>query len=160
MEARPQPGVDSTTLIVSVITIVSGVAVGLLSDLQDPGKFLGGAAFAAWALAICVLLITGVVTRLTRVATAVAFVLTALLLVYAFFTGPRMNARTLLLTPAGAQAVDRACPGAMRGETVPADAALNQLDDQFIHIELKARCDAAHRDMRLRTDDLRALLPK
>ena len=168
IDGDPKPSVDSTALLLGVVTIVSGVAVGLLSDLQDPGKYVGGAAFAAWVIAISVLLIKGNATVKDKgkvtwasVVMAVALVLTAGLLTYAFFTGPRVNARTLLLTPAGVQAVNAACPEAVDDDDkVAADVALNQLDDQFIHIELKAECDAANRDLRLRTGDLRAVLPK
>jgi hypothetical protein len=63
-----------------------------------------------------------------------AFVLTAVLLAYAFVTGPRLSSRTRV--------------------------ALNQLGDQFVHIELvEPQCDRAEEDIRIRSEDLRAVLP-
>jgi hypothetical protein len=82
-------------------------------------------------------------------------------LVYAFFTGPRLNDRTLLLTPRGLRTVQQACPAARHGSAVTARVALNQLDGQFVHIELEQdECSSADRDIRMRTDQLRAVLPQ
>jgi hypothetical protein len=41
-----------------------------------------------------------------------------------------------------------------------ARVALNQLGDQFVHIEVaEAGCDDADEDIRIRSEDLRAVLP-
>jgi hypothetical protein len=88
------------------------------------------------------------------------FVLTAALLVYAFATGPRLSSRTLVLTPSGLRVINAACPGAVRGSEVAARVALNQLGDQFVHIEvIEARCDRANKDIRIRSEDLQGVLP-
>jgi hypothetical protein len=90
----------------------------------------------------------------------VAFVLTAALLVYAFVTGPRLSSRTLVLTPNGLQSISAACPGAVDGSGLAARVALNQLSDQFVHIEIiEARCEQAGEDIRIRSEDLQAVLP-
>jgi hypothetical protein len=89
----------------------------------------------------------------------VAFVLTAVLLVYAFVTGPRLSSRTLVLTPSGTRIIDAACPGAVNGSQVAARIALNRLGDQFVHIEVvEPRCSQADEDIRVRSADLQALL--
>jgi len=95
-----------------------------------------------------------------RGVSGVAFVLTALLLVYAFVTGPRLSERTLVLTPSSLQAIGEACPGAARGSEVAGRVALSQLGDQFIHIEvIEPGCEGADEDIRIRSEDLRAVLP-
>lgn len=99
--------------------------------------------------------------RVAFVMTAVAaFVLTAVLLAYAFVTGPRLSSRMLVLTPSGLRVISAACPGAVHGSEVAARIALNQLGDQFVHIELvEPRCDRADTDIRIRSEDLQAVLP-
>jgi hypothetical protein len=99
--------------------------------------------------------------RVAFVSAAVAaFVLTAVLLAYAFVTGPRLSSRTLDLTPGGARVIGAACPGAVHGSEVAASIALNQLGDQFVHIEVvEPGCDRADTDIRIRSEDLRAVLP-
>ena len=159
---------DNPTVLLGVVTIVSGVATGLFADLRLLGQIVGLLAFAAWVVAIG-LILWGPESRLqarstARVAfvatTVVAFSLTALLLVYAFVTGPRLSPRTLVLTPSGLGVIAQACPGAGHGSEVAADVALNQLGDQFVHIELaEPRCDRANADLRIRSEDLRAVLP-
>jgi hypothetical protein len=89
-----------------------------------------------------------------------AFALTVVLLVYAFVTGPRLSSRTLVVTPSGLRVVSAACPGAVGGSGIAARVALSQLDDQFVHIELvEPQCDRANTDIRIRSEDLRAVLP-
>lgn len=167
-ESRSRLPADNPTVLLGVVTIVSGVASGLFADLRLLGQVIGLVAFAAWVVAIG-LIIWGPESRTrarsgTRVAfvvtTALAFSLTALLLVYAFVTGPRLSARTLVLTPSGLEVIAEACPGAADGSEVVADVALNQLGDQFVHIELaEPGCDRAGADIRIRSEDLRAVLP-
>lgn len=49
---------------------------------------------------------------------------------------------------------------AVHGSEVPARVALNQLGDQFVHIEIvEPRCDRANTDIRIRSEDLTAVLP-
>jgi multisubunit Na+/H+ antiporter MnhF subunit len=158
---------DNPTVLLGVVTIVSGVATGLFADLRPVGQVIGLVAFAAWVVAIGLILWgpesrkqAGSGTRTAFVtATVVAFGLTALLLVYSFVTGPRLSSRTLVLTPSGAQVIGAACPGAVHGSQVDARIALNQLGDQFVHIELvESGCDA-DADIRIQSEDLRAVLP-
>jgi hypothetical protein len=167
-ESRSRLPADNPTVLLGVVTIVSGVATGLFADLRSLGQVIGLIAFGAWVVAIG-LILWGPESRTqarspARVAfvvtTVVAFGLTALLLVYAFVTGPRLSSRTLVLTPSGEQVIAEACPGALRGSGVVADVALNQLGDQFIHVELvEPGCDRASEDIRIRSEDLRAVLP-
>src|SRR5688500_15213588 len=109
---------DNTTLLLGVVTIVSGVATGLFSDLRSLGT-------GHRSRGVC-----GVGHRhrphplgpesriLARWVTGVAFVLTAALLIYAFVTGPRLSSRTLVLAPNGLQSINAACPGAVDGSEV------------------------------------------
>ncbi|MGH2797300.1 MAG: hypothetical protein ACRDM0_06430 [Thermoleophilaceae bacterium] len=159
-ESRSRLSADNTTLLLGVVTIVSGFATGLFSDLRSPGQVIGLVAFAAWVMAIGLILWGPESRTWARWITGVAFVLTAALLVYAFVTGPRLSSRTLVLTPNGLQVIDAACPGAVDGSEVAARVALNQLSDQFVHIEIiEARCDRANEDIRIRSEDLRGVLP-
>ena len=159
-ESRPRLSADNTALLLGVVTIVSGVATGLFSDLRPLGQFIGLVAFAAWVVAIGLILWGPESRVLARPITGVAFVLTAALLVYAFVSGPRLSSRTLVLAPAALQVVNAACPGAADGPQVAADVALNQLDDQFVHIELvDARCDRAGEDIRIRSEHLEGVVP-
>jgi hypothetical protein len=160
-ESRSRLAADNTALLLGVVTIVSGVATGLFSDLRLPGQVIGLVVFAGWVAAIG-LIMWGPETWRTaaRAITVVAFVLTATLLVYAFTTGPRLDERTLVLSPAGTEVIDAACPGASPQSRVAARVALNQLGDQFVHIEIvDARCDAAREDIRIRSEDLEGVLP-
>jgi hypothetical protein len=167
-ESRSRLAADNPTVLLGVVTIVSGVATGLFSDLRPFGQVVGLLAFCAWIVAIGLVLWNpesrmrpGSSSRTVFVVSAVAaFVLTSVLLVYAFVTGPRLSSRTLVLTPDGERVVSSACPGAVDGSEVPARVALSQLDDQFVHVELIAPgCDQADEDVRIRSDDLRAVLP-
>jgi hypothetical protein len=46
------------------------------------------------------------------------------------------------------------------GFRVSASVALNQLGDQFVHIEIAdPRCDRAGEDIRIRSEDLPGVLP-
>ena len=156
---------DSITALLGVVALVGGVATGLFSDLRTPGKVIGFVAFVGWVLALGIMLWTPQSEDAPwrargRWISAVAFVLTAVLLVYAFVTGPRLSSRTLVLAPSGVRLIDAACPGVVTGSTVAARIALNQLGEQFIHIELtQADCGQAGKDIRLRSEDLQAVLP-
>jgi hypothetical protein len=166
--SRSRLPADNPTVLLGVVTIVSGVATGLFADLRPLGQVIGLLAFGAWVVAIG-LILWGPQSRLearsaARLAfvatTVVAFALTALLLVYSFVTGPRLSSRTLILTPSGLRVIAEACPGTAQGAEVAANVALNQLGDQFVHIELvEPGCDRANADIRLRSEDLRAVLP-
>jgi hypothetical protein len=159
-ESRSRLSADSITLLLGVVTLVAGVATGLFSDLRVPGQVIGLVAFAAWVLAIGLILWGPESRTSARRVAVVAFVLTAALLVYAFETGPRLSSRTLVLAPDGLQIVDTACPAAAHGSQVTARVALNQLGDQFVHIELiDAGCDRADEDIRIRSEYLEAVLP-
>ncbi|HEX5895809.1 MAG TPA: hypothetical protein VFY47_05745 [Thermoleophilaceae bacterium] len=167
-ESQARLPADNPTVLLGVVTIVSGVATGLFADLRPLGQVIGLLAFVAWVAAIGLILWgpesrtrPGSRTRTAFVATAAgAFVLTAILLAYAFVTGPRLSSRTLVLTPSGVEVVGAACPEAANGSEVAARVALNQLGDQFVHIELvEPRCDQAEEDIRIRSEDLRAVLP-
>jgi hypothetical protein len=159
-ESRFRQAADNTALLLGVVTIVSGVATGLFSDLRLPGQVIGLVAFAAWVVAIGLILWGPESRTLARWITGFAFVLTAALLVYAFTTGPRLSERTLVLSPAGLEVIDAACPGVAQRSQVPARVALNQLGDQFVHIEIvDARCDRAGEDIRLRSEDVEGVLP-
>jgi hypothetical protein len=75
-------------------------------------------------------------------------------------TGPRLSSRTLVLAPNGLRLVNAACPGAAQGSDVSARVALSQLGDQFVHIELvEPGCEQADEDIRIRSEDLEAVLP-
>jgi|SRR5215207_1886073 len=160
MESQSRLSADSITLLLGVVTIVSGVATGLFSDLRSVGKVIGLLAFAAWVTAIGLILWGPESRTWARSIAGVAFVLTAALLIYAFVTGPRLSSRTLVLTPNGVQVITAACPGAVHRSEVAARVALNQLSDQFVHIEItEARCDRANEDIRIRSEDLQGVLP-
>ena len=47
---------DSVTLLIGVVTIVSGFATGLFSDLRPLGQGVGLVAFVAWVVAIGLIL--------------------------------------------------------------------------------------------------------
>lgn len=158
-ESPSRLSADNTTLLLGVVTIVSGVATGLFSDLRPLGQAIGLVAFAAWVIAIGLVLWGPESRTRARRVTGVAFVLTAALLVYAFVTGPRLSSRTLVLTPIGQEIVDAACPGAADGSEVAARVALNQLSDPFLHIEIAEGCDRADEDIRIRSEDVRGVLP-
>jgi hypothetical protein len=158
-ESPSRLSADNTTLLLGVVTIVSGVATGLFSDLRPLGQAIGLVAFAAWVIAIGLVLWGPESRTRARWVTGVAFVLTAALLVYAFVTGPRLSPRTLVLTPIGQEIVDAACPGAADGSEVAARVALNQLSDPFLHIEIAEGCDRADADIRIRSEDVRGVLP-
>lgn len=154
-ESRARLPAESITVLLGVATLVSGVATGLFSDLRLAGQIIGLVAFAAWVAAIGLILWGS--RALARWTSAGAFVLTAVLLAYAFITGPRLSSRTLVLAPNGLAAVRIACPSAAQEPQVTARIALNQLEGQFVHIELAApACDG---DVRIRSEDLRAVLP-
>jgi hypothetical protein len=169
-DARPEPSEDDkasppdyATPLLGVASLVAGVAIGLFSDLKSPGQIIGGAAFAAWVIALG-LIIWSPASSLRRswgrAIGGIAFVLTAVLLGYAFMTGPRLSSRTLVLSPSGVQLVNKACPGAADGSDVSARVALNQLGDQFMHIEVvEPGCDQADKDVRIRSADVRGVLP-
>jgi hypothetical protein len=151
---------DYTTVLLGVVTLVSGVATGLFSDLRSLGKVIGLLTFAAWILAIALILWGPPSRSWVRGVSGAAYVLTAVLLIYAFVTGPRLSSRTLVLTPDGVRAVAGACPGAAHGSEVSARVALSQLGDQFVHIELvEPECESAGEDIRIRSADLQAVLP-
>lgn len=151
---------DFTTLLFGVVTIVSGVATGLFSDLRPLGQVIGLLAFAAWVIAIALILWGPESRTWARWITGVAFVLTAALLAYAFVTGPRLSSRTLVLTPSGLAVINAACPDAVNGSEVTARVALNQLGDQFVHVEvIEAECERADKDIRIRSEDLQGVLP-
>jgi hypothetical protein len=159
-ESQSRLSADNTTLLLGVVTIVSGVATGLFSDLRSLGQVIGLVAFAGWVVAIGLILWGPESRTWARRITGVAFVLTAALLVYAFVTGPRLSSRTLVLTPDGLRSIDAACQGAADGAEVTARVALNQLSEQFVHIEVvEARCDQAGEDIRIRSEHLQAVLP-
>jgi hypothetical protein len=157
-----RPATEITPIVLGVVTIISGAATGLFSDLRLLGKIVGLAALALWIIALGALLVRlGRESDVPRRAWAVilaAFVLTAALLVIALQTGPRLNARTLLLSERGARNLASLCSGL--GGRVAADVALSQLGDQFIHVELRdRRCRSGDADVRIRTDDVLAVLP-
>jgi hypothetical protein len=151
---------DWTTVLFGVVTIVAGAATGLFSDLRPLGQVIGLLVFASWVVAIGLILWGPGSRTWARWIAGLAFVLTAALLVYAFVTGPRLSSRTLVLTPAGVQAISAVCPGSVNGSEVAAQVALNQLGDQFIHIEVvEPGCERADKDVRIRSEDLQGVLP-
>jgi hypothetical protein len=167
-ESRSRLPADNPTVLLGVVTIVSGVATGLFSDLRLLGQFIGLIAFVTWIVAIGLVLWNpesrtraGSATRTAFFASAsAAFILTAVLLVYAFVTGPRLSERTLVLTPSGSEVIRAACPDAVSGSEVAARIALNQLGDRFTHIEvIDPGCDQADADIRIPSEDLLGVLP-
>lgn len=159
-ESQSRLSPDNITLLLGVVTIVSGVATGLFSDLRSLGKVIGLLAFAAWVMAIGLILWGPESRTWARWITGAAFVLTASLLVYAFVTGPRLSYRMMVLTPSGSRVISAACPRAVQGSQVPARVALNQLNDQFVHLEvIEAGCDRANKDIRIRSEDVQGVLP-
>jgi peptidoglycan/LPS O-acetylase OafA/YrhL len=164
-EARAKPSADDTASLsaslLGLVTLVGGVATGLFSDLRPPGKLIGFLAFVAWVIALGLVLWGPRSWRAWgRWISAVAFALTAVLLIYAFVTGPRLSSRTLVLAPSGLRLINAACPGAADGSEVSARVALNQLGDQFVHIELvEPGCDQADEDIRIRSEDLEGVVP-
>src|SRR4029453_506999 len=105
-ESQSRLSADNITLLLGVVTIVSGVAPGVFSDFRPLGQVIGLLAFAAWVIAIGLILWGPESRTWTRWITGVAFVLTAALLVYAFVTGPRLSSRTLVLKPNGLQIIN------------------------------------------------------
>ena len=159
----PRPAAEITPVILGVVTIVSGVATGLFSDLRLSGKIVGLVALALWLVALGSLLWRlGRDSELplhVRIATFAAFAATAALLVIALQTGPRLSERTLVLSERGQELLRSVCPEA--GARVSAQIALSQLDDPFVHVELESDgCPAGDRDIRIRSDDLLAVLPE
>ncbi len=152
-------------VVLGLVTIVSGVAAGLFSDLRLAGKIVGIAALALWFVALGGLL-WGLGSErplrpYVRIVTFAAFVLTAVLLVISLQTGPRLSDRMLVLTDRGQGILSGLCPGAVRGAEVAAHVALSQLDGQFVHIELEEdSCPDGGRDIRIRSEDLVAVLPE
>ena len=55
-ESQSRLPADNPTVLLGVVTIVSGVATGLFADLRLPGQTIGLVAFAAWVLAIGLIL--------------------------------------------------------------------------------------------------------
>jgi hypothetical protein len=55
-ESQSRLSADNTTLLLGVVTIVSGVATGLFSDLRSLGQVIGLVAFAGWVIAIGLIL--------------------------------------------------------------------------------------------------------
>ena len=51
-ESQSRLPADNPTVLLGVVTIVSGVATGLFADLRPPGQLIGLVAFAAWVVAI------------------------------------------------------------------------------------------------------------
>jgi hypothetical protein len=161
-EARSVAAV--TPVVLGLVTLVSGVAAGLFSDLRLLGKIVGLAALVLWIVALGSLLF-----RLGRdnelplhvwTATLGAFILTAALIVIALQTGPRLSSRVLILSERGQRIVSGLCEGPMLGRAVPARIALSQLDSAYVHIELRdGRCSRGNGDVRIRSDDLLAVLP-
>src|SRR5919108_1766684 len=86
----PRPAAEITPVILGVVTIVSGVATGLFSDLRLSGKIVGLVALALWLVALGSLLWRlGRDSELplhVRIATFAAFAATAALLVIALQT--------------------------------------------------------------------------
>lgn len=164
-EARAKRSADDTgpvpASLLGLVTIVGGAATGLFSDLRSLGKLIGFLAFIAWVVALGLVLWGPQAWKAWgRWVSGVAFVPTAVLLVYAFVTGPRLSSRTLVLAPSGLRLVNAACPGAAQASEVSARVALNQLGDQFVHIELiEPGCDQADEDIRIRSEDLEGVLP-
>ena len=168
-EVQPKPSADDTaslapdytTSLLGVVTIVGGVATGLFSDLRPPGQVIGFFAFVAWVIALG-LILWGPPSWRTwgRRISGVAFALTAVLLLYAFVTGPRLSSRTLILAPGGLRLVNAACPSAAHGSEVSARVALNQLSEPFVHIEVvEPGCEQADKDIRIRSEHLQGVLP-
>ncbi len=158
--STPSLPADFTTVLFGVVSIVGGVATGLFSDLRPLGQAMGLLAFAAWIVAIALILWGPESRTLARWISGLAFLLTAALLLYAFVTGPRLSSRTLVLTPDGVAVVNAACPGALKGSEVAARVALSQLGDQFVHLEIiEPGCARANSDIRIRSDDLQGVLP-
>jgi hypothetical protein len=63
-----------------------------------------------------------------------------------------------VLTDGGQSIVDRACGAG--GPEVPARVALSPIDGKSVHIELPdGRCSRPSKDIRIRSDDLLAVLP-
>jgi hypothetical protein len=159
--------VDNVTVLLGVVTIVSGVATGLFSDLRFVGQVIGILAFVAWVVAIGLLLWNPessgraeTVTHAARTVVRGAFVLTAALLLYAFMTGPRLSPRTLVLTPSGSRVVSSACARSLGSSEVAARIALGQLAEPYVHVEITdSRCERRDQDVRIRSEDLQAVLP-
>jgi hypothetical protein len=50
-ESQSRLPADNPTVLLGVVTIVSGVATGLFADLRSLGQVIGLLAFAAWVVA-------------------------------------------------------------------------------------------------------------
>jgi hypothetical protein len=150
---------DTLPLLIGVITLIGGVATGLFSDLDRPGKSLGVVVFALWAFIIARVLWNPELTRRVRGWTMVAVVLTVALVLVAAWNGPRLSDRTVLLSREGARNLNTACKDTANGrDTAEVDIALNQLQDQFVHVEPK-HGDCTGKDVRLPASDLLTVTP-
>jgi hypothetical protein len=150
---------ENLPLLLGVITIISGVATGLFSDLPTYGKYFGAFVFLLWAAIIARVLWNPELTDRVRRLTILTLVLTAVLVLVAAWSGPRMSGRTLLLSAEGARNLNTACMGAADGRgTLAAEVALNQLQGQLVHITPKKGACAGD-DVRLRASDLLAVAP-
>jgi hypothetical protein len=126
-----------------------------------PGQLIGFLAFVAWVVALGLILWEPEVVEKPRPRDQWGRIRTdrcpsSLCL----RDGPRLSSRPLILAPSGLRLINAACPGAAHGSEVSARIALNQLSDQFIHIEVvKPGCEQADKDIRIRSEDLPGVLP-
>jgi hypothetical protein len=164
--AEPRQSVDNITVLLGVVTIVSGVATGLFSDLRLLGQLVGLFAFAAWAAAIGLILWDPKSEERADAVTRAAQCDPRCLRhdssppPLCVRHRPRLSSRTLVVTPSGSQVVNATCPGAVHGSEVASGIALGQLEEEFVHIELiEPRCERSNKDIRIRSEDLRAVLP-
>jgi hypothetical protein len=156
-QSGSRPAAEIAPVILGVATLVSGVATGLFSDLRLAGKIVGLAAILLWVVALGSLMwrLGRELPRHAQLVTFGAFALTAVLLIIALQTGPRLSSRTLVLSERGQEILAGACGDAI-GAEVEARIALSQLDSPFVHVELDEPCDG---DVRVRSEDLVAVLP-
>jgi hypothetical protein len=164
-ESEQRSAAELVPAVLGVATIISGAATGLFSDLKVIGQVAGLAAVVLWVLALGALLVRlgseSHVPGYLRVLMFSAFVLTAALLLVALQTGPRMSPKTLVLSERGARNVAGLCPRLGTATAVAAHVALSQINDQFVHVELRdRRCSSGDADVRIRSDDLLAVLPR
>ena len=162
---RRPGGAELASAVFGLVSIVAGAAAGLFSDLPPAGQVVGLAAVVLWLVALGALLLWlgggGDVPAVVRIATLGGFALTAGLLFIALESGPRLNSRTLVLSERGQQIVRELCPDVAPGPEVAADVALSQLESDFVHIELREEgCPNAGRDIRIRSEDLVAVVPE
>jgi hypothetical protein len=159
-----RPAAEFVPAVLGIATIISGAATGLFSDLRVIGRVAGLAAVVLWVFALGALLVRlgreSDVAGYVRVTMFTAFALTAVLLLIALQTGPLMSPKTLVLSERGARSVAGLCPALETATTVATHVALSQINDQFVHIELRdRRCTSGDADVRIRSDDLLAILP-